>query len=77
MRSEKNVSLAVVYDSWFDSSLLNKWQKVATWQIKNNVICGDSIVSFYAVKNNIAQGLKSNLMQYQKSLPADVKVKYY
>ena len=77
LANKKNVSLAVVYDSWFDSSLLNKWQKVATWQIKNNVICGDSIVSFYAVKNNMAQGLKSNLMQYQKSMPADVKVEYY
>ncbi len=66
-----------MYDSWFDSALLNKWQKVATWQIKNNVICGDSIVSFYAVKNNIAPLLKKNLTEYQKSLPADVKVTYY
>ena len=41
---------AIVYDSWFDSSLLNKWKKVATWQIQNNVICGDATVSFYAVK---------------------------
>ncbi len=77
LANSKNVKLAVVYDSWFDSSLLNKWQKVATWQIKNNVICGDSIVSFYAVKNNFLPALKANLESYQASLPADVKVKYY
>jgi hypothetical protein len=77
LANKKDVKLAVVYDSWFDSSLLKKWQKVATWQIKNNVICGDSIVSFYAVKNNIAPALKTNLEDYQKSLPPDVNVKYY
>ena len=77
LANKKDVKLAVVYDSWFDSSLLKKWQKVATWQIKNNVICGDSIVSFYAVKNNIASALKTNLEDYQKLLPADVNVKYY
>lgn len=77
LANQKNVKLAVVYDSWFDSSLLKKWQKVATWQIKNNVICGDSIVSFYAVENNIAPALKTNLEAYQKLLPADVNVKYY
>lgn len=77
LANDKNVKIAAVYDSWFDSALLNKWQKVATWQIKNNVICGDSIVSFYAVKNNIAPLLKTNLTEYQKSLPADIKVTYY
>ena len=72
-----NVKFAIVYDSWFDSSLLNKWNKVATWQIQNNVICGDATVSFYAVDLNNSSSLKENLAAYQKLLPADVTVKYY
>ncbi|MBV9962907.1 MAG: hypothetical protein JO072_11735 [Parafilimonas sp.] len=72
-----HVKIAIVYDSWFDSSLLKKWNKVATWQIQNNVICGDATVSFYAVDLNNSSLLKENLATYQKSLPADVTVKYY
>lgn len=75
--NEKNVKIAVVYDSWFDSSLLHHWQKVATWQIKNNVICGDSIVSFYAVQHEAIPSLKTNLNNYKNSLPSDVTVEYY
>jgi len=33
-----HIDFAIVYDSWFDPALLSKWQKVATWQIENNVI---------------------------------------
>lgn len=72
-----NVKFAIVYDSWFDSSLLNNWKKIATWQIENNVICGDATVSFYAIKQNSDSLLKTNLSAYQQQLPKDVTVKYY
>ena len=72
-----NAKFAIVYDSWFDSVLLNKWNKVATWQIQNNVICGDATVSFYAVDLNNSSSLKVNLEAYQNLLPKDVTVKYY
>jgi hypothetical protein len=75
--NNKHVDFAIVYDSWFDEALLNNWQKVATWQIENNVICGDATVSFYAVKPNTASLLKTNLLTYQKQLPADITVQYY
>jgi len=75
--NNEQVSIAIVYDSWFDSSLLKNWKKVATWQIQNNVICGDATVSFYAVKTNVASLLKTNLLEYQKLLPADINVQYY
>ena len=73
----EHVNNAIVYDSWFDSLLLNNWQKVATWQIENNVICGDATVSFYAVQQNSDADLKNNLFAYQQKLPKDVTVKYY
>ncbi|MGN6618629.1 MAG: hypothetical protein ACTHJ5_15765 [Ilyomonas sp.] len=74
---KKDADVAIVYDSWFSDSLLHKWNKVATWQIKNNVICGDDIVSFYAIDETAASPLKENLKKYQSSLPSDVTVKYY
>ena len=77
LANKKNVKVAVVYDSWFNKALLNNWQKIATWQINNNVICGDSIVSFYALKTQDTTLLKANLVNYQKTLPTDVKIDYY
>jgi hypothetical protein len=74
---KNKVQLAVVYDSWFDSSLLKKWNKVATWQIQNNVICGDDLVSFYAVERSAVPLLKLSLQAYQPSLPNSVAVRYY
>ena len=77
LTNNEHVNVAIVYDSWFDSSLLKNWKKVATWQIQNNVICGDATVSFYATKANAESSLKTNLTTFQQSLPADVTVKYY
>jgi hypothetical protein len=75
--NNEHIEFAIVYDSWFDPALLNKWQKVATWQIENNVICGDATVSFYAVEPGMVSSLKANLRAYQQSLPADIKVEYF
>lgn len=74
---QRNVLLAIVYDSWFTDSLLNRWRKVATWKIENNVICGDDIVSFYAIDTSNYAAIKQNLMKFESDLPAGVQVKYY
>lgn len=71
-----NAEIAIVYDSWFDSSLLKRWTKVAQWKIQNNVICGDDKVSFYAIDTSLAEGLKNNLHSYQQNLPSSVEVRY-
>jgi hypothetical protein len=75
--AKHKAKFAVVYDSWFDSTLLYKWKKVATWQIKNNVVCGDDTVSFYAIENDSDSALKENLSIFQDELPPNVTVKYY
>jgi len=77
LSKQKNVKLAVIYDSWFNNSFVNRWKKIATWGIPNNVVCGDDTVSFYAVDTTLAPGLKMNLEEYQSKLPAEVVVKYY
>ena len=73
----KQVKVAIVYDEWFDPTLLANWKKVATWQIVNNVICGGEVVTFYATELEGGTELKKKLVGYQTNLPSDVKVFYY
>jgi hypothetical protein len=74
---QKKARIAVVYDSWFNNELLHRWKKVATWQVENNVILGDNIVSFYAIDPGIEPELRHHLQEFQKSLPVTVQVLYY
>jgi hypothetical protein len=67
----------MIYDSWFTDSLTSKWKKVASWQIQNNVICGDDTVSFYAVDNSEYLPLYNQLKAYEPRLPSSVVVKYF
>jgi len=55
---EKGIKIAVIYDSWFPAELRNKWLKVGSWRIFNNIICGDSNVSFYVTVPSAAPSLK-------------------
>lgn len=71
------VEVAVIYDSWFSDSLTSRWKKAATWQIQNNVICGDDVVSFYALDSSKHLSLLRNLKEYQSQLPPSVVVRYY
>jgi len=62
--------IALVYDSWFQ--IPGEWSKVGEWQIRDNVVCGDDTVSFYAVDPGAAPGLLENLRTFSPRLPADV-----
>jgi hypothetical protein len=73
----KQVDIAIIYDRWFSDSLTSRWQKVATWQIQNNVICGDDVVSFYSLDSSNKRSLYQNLKEFQSQLPSSVVVKYY
>lgn len=74
---QNNVRMAMAYDIWFNDSLKNHWSKVASWQIQNNVICGDDEVSFYAVDSTHIPILKQQLMEFQPALPKTVSVTYF
>ncbi len=69
--------VAVVFDGWFSDSLLARWNKVATWTIPDNVICGDSVVSFYAIEPQGEPYLRQSLEAYQKQLPPGIGVRYF
>lgn len=72
-----DVLIAILYDSWFsegDSTILPKeWVKAGEWQIQNNIIAGDDVVSFYAVKPDEEINLIKNLKLYSGFLPAGVR----
>lgn len=71
-----DVAVSIVYDSWFregDSTILpSEWIKAGNWKITENVIAGDSIVSFYAVNPEEAALLSRNLEDFSRSLPKSV-----
>jgi hypothetical protein len=75
-RSRK-VEMAMIYDSWFNDALGYQWRKIATWQIQHNVICGDDVVSFYALDTTDQDFLKKSLREFEGSLPRSVRVSYY
>jgi len=62
--------IALVYDSWFQ--IPAEWIKVGEWQIRDNVVCGDDTVSFYAVDPAATPGLIENLRAFASRLPGDV-----
>jgi len=75
-RSE-HARIAIVYDSWTSDSLRRRWVRIASWTIHNNVICGDSVVSFYAIEPGEAPRLKQSLQTYAPALPNVVDVRYF
>lgn len=71
---ENNVKIAIVYDSWFQKygGMPSSWFKAGEWMLVDNVICGDSKVSFYAVDTTSKATLLKNLKIFSKKLPKDI-----
>jgi hypothetical protein len=74
--SRNQVDIAIIYDSWFaegdSTSIPAEWVKAGEWEIKDNVIAGDDVVSFYAVSTIAKAELMSNLKFFSASLPKGV-----
>jgi hypothetical protein len=77
LSKSEHARIAIVYDSWISDSLRRHWVPIATWTIHNNVICGDSVVSFYAIDPGEVQRLRRSLKTYAPSLPNAVDVRYF
>lgn len=65
-----HTQIALVYDSWFH--IPREWIKIGEWQIPDNVVCGDSKVSFYAVDPAAAPDLIAHMQAFAPRLPGDV-----
>ena len=72
-----NAKVAIIYDKWFEPDLSTHWYKIATWEVPNNYICAEPIVSFYATVPETADGMLTHLKEFESRLPQGVKVEYY
>jgi len=72
---ENDVQVVMVYDNWFEEfgGLPPSWRKVGEWEIQNNVVCGDAVVSFYAPNDAALPYLQDSLSEFAAQLPQDVK----
>jgi hypothetical protein len=76
--TDNNIKIVIIFEEWFDSDISENWQKVATWRLPYNVICGSDTVTFFATSTADASQLKNNLMKYQQDrLPKENKVQYF
>jgi hypothetical protein len=73
----KHVDYAVVYQFVYGDSLLHRWKKVASWTIRNNVVCGSPTVYFYAIDPAKEDGFRKSLEVQEAVLPPGVTVRYY
>lgn len=62
--------VVIIFDSWFRGSIPDEWIKVGEWEIIDNVVCGDSRVSFYAISPGTkVEQLTANLQDFSDDLP--------
>ncbi|MBO6200910.1 MAG: hypothetical protein J6N74_04740, partial [Chryseobacterium sp.] len=69
----QDFDIALVYDSW--AHMPDYFTKVGTLAIQDNYICGGRTVTFYSVKKENADRLRSQLVQFSKEVPKDVSIK--
>lgn len=73
LASNNNVSLIIIYDRAFENKIPSDWIKVGEWEIKGNIVCGDSLISFYAPNPQYETYLNEKLRLFSSKLPKDVE----
>jgi hypothetical protein len=68
---DHDARIAILYDSWLRSPPLS-WRKVGDWTIRDNTVCGDARVSFYALTPQAHSELAVNFASFSLTLPPDV-----
>lgn len=69
--------LAITYDLKLMFDCSPRWKKIASWKIKNNVICWKDEVFIYVVDTTKMEELTDKIRKFSEILPKDVDVKYY
>jgi len=74
LAKEKNVKIAILYKNWFEvfGGFPKEWIEVGEWGIPKKVVCGDTLVSFFAVDKLEKYTLINNLKDFSRYLPKDV-----
>ena len=73
LAQREDSQIGIIYDEWFEGDIPRSWQKVGEWEIRNNVVCAFSTVSFYAVDPAEKDELMRRLRTFSTNLPADVQ----
>jgi len=68
--NSQEFEIALVYDRWV--KMPDYFNKVGTITISNNYICGGPTVSFYSIKKENTDKLRSQLVEFSKQMPKDV-----
>lgn len=74
---QDSVKVAIIFDQSFPRALWGNWNKAASWQIPNNVICLHNTVSFFSIYPTDTIALQRNLRDFESVLPKEVVVRYY
>jgi hypothetical protein len=75
LAEEMGVTVAIVYDSWYDryGGVPAQWSKAGQWTILGNIVAGDDTVSIYAVDPAQKDALLRSLQSYSPQLPGEVQ----
>ena len=75
LATQRGVEIAIAYESWYQwiGGLPPEWTKVGAWQGRPSEMLGDTVVTFYAVKPEVAADLRRNLREFSPTLPERVK----
>jgi hypothetical protein len=72
------MEIGITYETWLPGQELSpKWTRVGEWTIRDNVICAESTVLFFAVEPAEAAPLAERLRAFAKSLPGSVSWKVF
>ena len=74
---EDSVKLIAVYESWFikeRGGIPDSWIPAERWKIPRNIVCGDSIVTFFAQDSIQLKEMKENLSSFHSELPLKVEI---
>lgn len=71
---ERGVRIALVYEPLFarQCSLPGDWTPVGSWTIRNNVVCGGTTVTFFAIDQAEVGPLAAHLESFAGELPPEV-----
>jgi hypothetical protein len=67
---ENDCQSVVIYDSWFEhyGGAPREWVRIGQWHISNNIVCGDSIVTWYAPDTAHSARLTNAIEEFQAIL---------
>ncbi len=71
----KGARIAIVYETWLEKyagGVPSDWVEVGKWRILRNLVCGDDVVTFYAIGPDEQPVLAANLREFSGRLPKEV-----